>query len=557
MSRKRKDARTRLKRRAPPRLTASQEELTAIALKAGAALSTEESAALQAAIALIGFLRTEIDAKTLSVERFQRMIFGAATEKTAAVLGGAPGETPDGLPSDRPAGTGARAPRAGHGRHAASVYTGAQRVTIPHPALVAGDTCPGCSTGKVYPLGAPATAVRIAAMAPLSATVYERDRLRCNLCGEIHTAPAPAAVGDAKYDETVPAMIGMLKYGAGLPFHRIERLQAGMGVPLPAATQWDLVKAAAMTLSPVHEELIRQAAQGRVLHNDDTTMKILKLTAAQRAAALGHDTEASRTGVFTSGIVAVEAGRKIALFFTGARHAGENLAQVLARRATDLPPPIHMCDGLSANEPKDCETLLARCLAHSRRKYVEVAASFPAEARFVLETLQEVYKTDSEAREQGLSPAERLRVHQEDSGPRMAALWEWMQAQLAEHRVEPNATLGLAIRYMQKHWEALTLFLRVPDAPLDNNTAEQVLKKAILHRKNALFYKTASGAQVGDLFMSLIHTCELASVEVFGYLVALLQYEQEAAARPQDWMPWNYEATRAGLTGDGGPDPPA
>ena len=96
---------------------------------------------------------------------------------------------------------------------------------------------------------------------------------------------------------------------------------------------------------------MRQAGQAPVLYNDDTTMKVLQLTKAQRAAALADCAHTERTGIFTSGIVATEEGRQIALFFTGVRHAGENLAQVLAHRAADLPAPIQMCDGLSRNAP--------------------------------------------------------------------------------------------------------------------------------------------------------------------------------------------------------------
>jgi transposase len=171
-------------------------------------------------------------------------------------------------------------------------------------------------------------------MAPLSATVYTCDRLRCNLCGEVFTAPAPVGVGTEKYDATATSMVGLVKYGAGLPFNRIEKLQDGMGIPLPAATQWDLVQAAAKTLTPAHEELINQAAQPTVLYNDDTTMKVLQLTRKQRAAALADD-------------------------------AGENLAAVLARRSADLPAPIQMCDGLSRNIPSEFDIILSQCLAHA------------------------------------------------------------------------------------------------------------------------------------------------------------------------------------------------
>jgi transposase len=144
--------------------------------------------------------------------------------------------------------------------------------------------------------------------------------------------------------------------------------------------------------------------------------------------------------------------------------------------------PSQMCDALSSNTVGDFEILLANCMAHSRRRYVEVADSFPEEVRFVLETLREVYKTDALARKDGLSPEDRLRLHQNDSAPRMQALESWMQAQFAERKVEPNSTLGDAIRYMQNHWPALTLFLRVGGAPLDNNITERALKKAMRPR---------------------------------------------------------------------------
>ncbi len=298
-----------------------------------------------------------------------------------------------------------------------------------------------------------------------------------------------------------------------------------------------------------------QAAQCPVLYNDDTTMKVLQLTKQERAEALSDDKKGERTGIFTSGIVATDAGHKIALFFTGVRHAGENLNAVLARRSPDLPAPIHMCDGLSRNVPSDFDTVLASCVAHARRKHVELVESFPAQVRFVLETLREVYITDARARNEGLTPDQRLASHQKESGPRMAALEQWMQAQFDQRIIEPNSTLGAAIIYMQKRWSALTLFLRVPGAPLDNNLCERVLKKAILHRKNAYFYRTLDGAHVGDIFMSLIHTAELNHIAPFDYLVALQRNPAALAANPADWMPWNYQATLAQR--GTGPDPPA
>jgi hypothetical protein len=166
-----------------------------------------------------------------------------------------------------------------------------------------------------------------------------------------------------------------------------------------------------------------------------------------------------------------------------------------------------MCDAISWNTshlPEGVQRLLAHCMAHGRRQFVEVAKNFPEECRYVLETLGGIWNHGAMAREQKLSREERLRFHQEHSGPLMQTLHEWMEAQLAERKTEPNSGLGKAIRYMLRHWLPLTLFLREPGAPIDNNLVERILKKAILHRKNSLFYKTLNGARVGDLFMSLI-----------------------------------------------------
>lgn len=543
------------KSRPPPLLKAIEVEphrIASILERTRAVLSEEEHATLTGIVDTVALMQAELQCKDASLERLRRMIFGATTESTRNVLGEHRDEPSSPGSTEEP--TASRAKPPGHGRNAAAAYSGAERVTVVHPELHGGVACPGCKSGKVYPQSEPAKLVRITGMAPLSATVYACDRLRCNLCGEVFTAPAPEGVGTDKYDATASSMVGLLKYGAGLPFNRIEKLQDGMGIPLPAATQWDLVQAAAKTLTPAHEELLNQAAQATVLYNDDTTMKVLQLTRKQRAAALADDADGERTGVFTSGIVATSTARQIALFFTGVRHAGENLAAVLARRNTDLPAPIQMCDGLSRNVPSEFDTILSQCLAHARRRYAELTETFPAEVRFVLETLREVYIIDARARQQNLDPARRLALHQAESAAPMKALELWMQRQFDERLIEPNSALGAAILYMQKRWTELTLFLRVEGAPLDNNTSERALKKAILHRKNALFYRTLAGAHVGDVFMSLIHTAELNHVAPFEYLVALQRHAAELTSNPAAWMPWNYQAALA--SHPAGPDPP-
>jgi transposase len=476
----------------------------------------------------------EADGRTLKTAvhaMAERLVRRRNTEKTSAVLEPkAPPATVDTPPEpDKPA-------SAGHGRNGASAFTGANRVAVAHATLQSGDACPECREGRVYRQKEPATLIRIVGQPPLKATVYEMERLRCNGCGEVFTAGEPQWAGPEKFDVTAVIMIALLKYGTGMPFNRMERLEGQLGIPLPATTQWELMEAAAKAIKPVLIELIRQAAQGSVMHNDDTSMRILQM-------APGRDD--GRTGTFTSGIVSISGGWKIALYFSGWKHAGENLADVLKQRAPGLAPPIQMCDALSRNTPTGIETLLAFCLAHGRRQFTEVAESFPDECRYVLESLGAVYGFDAEAKERGLTGEERLKFHQTYSAPVMDDLHQWMETQFAEHKTEPNSGLGKAISYLLRHWTKLTLFLRQQGAPLDNNVVERALKKAILHRKNALFYKTMNGARVGDLFMSLIHTCELNKINPFDYLTELLRHPAEVTMHPVEWMPWNYPGNAA------------
>lgn len=465
----------------------------------------------------------------------ERLTGKRSTEKTAAVL---PTPTVPALVQEQASDDSAPA---GHGRNGAAAFAGAEKVSVPHATLHSGHTCPECGKGKVYRQKEPATLVRIVGQAPLKTTVFEMERFRCNACGQVFAAAAPEVAGDEKYDATAVAMIALLKYGTGVPFKRLERLEGHWAMPLPAATQWELMAAAARLIRAVLKELIRLAAQGGVMHNDDTGMRILHLR---------REPDDKRTGIFTSGIVSIVGTYRIALFFTGPKHAGENIAEVLKHRVRDLPAPIQMCDALSRNSPKvaGINVLLANCLAHGRRQIVEVAENFPQECRYVLETLRSVYHNDALAREQELSPEERLRYHQEHSAPLMKELHGWMKAQFSEHRIEPNSGMGKAISYLLNHWTKLTLFLSQPGAPIDNNIVERALKKAILNRRNALFYKTLNGAHTGDLFMSLIHTCELNGANPFDYLTQLLRHSQDLSVQPSAWMPWNYRATLARLT---------
>jgi transposase len=504
---------------------------------------------LKAALETLSYLTDLVGDKNTTIHRLQQIIFGASTEKTSNVLDK---QAEAAGSSGKPSGEnnkGKEKPK-GHGRNGAQDFTGAQKVKVPHESLKPGDSCPLCKKGKVYFLKTPAYIVRLVGQPPIGGTVYEMENLRCNLCLEVFTAAPPDGVGPEKYDPSAGAMISILRYGSGFPFHRLARMQGSMGIPLPASTQWGIVLEIFKVILPVCKEMIRQAAQGEVLYNDDTDMRILALMkkgVRQKLLTESDDKsnqKSERTGVFTSGIISTREGREIALFFTGRQYAGENLNNVLKQRDSQLGPPIQMCDGLlSRNLPKEFEVILSNCNAHARRGFCEVASRFPDECRFVLETLRDVYRNDDITKKQGMSPEERLAFHKARSGPLMDCLEKWLKEQIDEKKVEPNSALGDAIFYMNNHWTELVQFLHVPGAPLDNTICERALKKAILHRKGSLFYKTQNGADVGDLFMSLIYTCERCGADPFDYLIELQKHAAELAENPAAWMPWNYRET--------------
>ncbi len=546
-----------MKRSKPEFIDVKADDLEPFLQRVKAALNETDFKTLNALVESYVYIIQLLQVGRTTANRLRKMLFGSGSEKTSNVLDTAGddaeargGQEDAAAKQDSEKAQESETPkRKGHGRNGANAYAGAEKIEVPHESLKPGESCPDCENGTVYEVTKPGVLVRIVGQAPVQATVYELQKLRCNLCGNVFTARAPKVAGSEKYDATAASMIALLKYGSGLPFNRLEGLQGNLGIPLPSSTQWDIVSDTAKLIKPVYDELIRQAAQGEVLYNDDTTMKILDLMGKRaKAQALAESEDApecakgarERTGIFTSGIVSTSEGRTIALFFTGRRHAGENLTDVLDHRASALPPPIQMCDALSRNMPKELATILANCLAHGRRQFVDVVENFPEACRHVLEILCEIYRNDAITREQGLSPQDRLEFHQAESRPLMDGLKDWMTKQLEDRLVEPNSGLGEAIAYMLKHWEKLTLFLRTPGAPLDNNLCERILKRAILHRKNAMFYKSVHGAHVGDVFMSLIHTCQLGGVNPFDYLTELGNHAAELSRNPQDWMPWNY-----------------
>ena len=241
----------------------------------------------------------------------------------------------------------------GHGRLGHSAYLTALNISVSLGTVRAGDACPGRCGGRLC-FAKPGFVIRI----PGNACRYRLEKLRCGLCGCGVAAPLPPNVPAHKYDSAFKANLAIQKYYVALPFYRQEQVQRLLGFPLPDATQFELVEQVANAGYPVVSVLEKTAANGEVVHNDDTQAKILSVIQENKAQP-----DKARTGMQTTGLIVKAESHTIALYYTGTRHAGENLEAVLRHRHPDLSPIIQMCDAASLNIPKSLETILCHCLA--------------------------------------------------------------------------------------------------------------------------------------------------------------------------------------------------
>jgi transposase len=422
----------------------------------------------------------------------------------------------------------------GHGHRPASDYTEAQIINIAHESLKKGCICPECTKGKLYNLS-PGTVLRIVGQPWLNVQIYKPERFRCSVCLKTFTAKLPEELyTESRIDKTAKAIVSILKYRGGVPFYRQEQIQTILGIPISDTEIWSMTRDVADQAEPIFTELCMFAANAECIHNDDTNAKILDLMKENEKE------NPERTGVFTTVILAKKEDKQVALFFTGRQHAGENLKDLLDWREKELPIPIQSCDALSRNQPKGHQTQVGYCNAHLRRKFYEIASFWPKECLRAISGFNLVFLHDKLANERNLTPQARLEWHQEKSAPIMNKTREYCQELISTNQVEPNSSLGKAINYFENHWEGFTLFLRVPGVPISNNDDERLIKRAVLNRKNAYFFKNEAGAKIADILMSVIETCVLNNVNPHKYLIAIQENKNRVLDDPEAWLPWNY-----------------
>lgn len=431
----------------------------------------------------------------------------------------------------------------GHGRLRADAYEGAVVIEIDHHDLKRGGPCPEeyCD-GKLYEMSDPGVFIQITGSPTAQAIHYKLQKLRCSVCEIIFTAPLPEGVEDVKYTVSLIAMLMIHKYFMSVPLYRQENLQNYLGVPLPASTQWELMAAEKDVLKSLYHAFEQDAANGKGIAIDDTKARILEQMAKNKKA----QKKADKASCYTTGIVSAHDDHMTYVFVTDNQTAGKSAAPFLRLRDPSLPTPYVMCDAFTANIPENISRdlyILCYCLVHARRQFYELPDGYDDLSEAVMGMIGKIY--DYEYQTKGMSPEDRLAYHQKHSAPVMEELRTYLLVQ--EKEFEPNGVAGSAIDYMLKRWTELTQFLRHAHVPLDNNITERALKLIIQMRKSAMFYKTLNSAKIASYIQTALYSAAQNDINPYEYMSAVLTHKQAVMKNPQQWLPWNFQKTLAGL----------
>jgi transposase len=445
----------------------------------------------------------------------------------------------------------------GHGRNGADAFVNAQHFNHELEPGIIGQLCEDCGPGRGrgrISRYREKVIVHIVGQPMFAAQVHHHEQGRCRMCGRIIRATGPAEVLEGvgssyiTYGWSACAMLIVMHYFAGAPFLRLESLHQGWGIPLPDANQWEMVDACAEHLGPLHKALEQHGIQNALnLRIDDTGSMVISLRQQIQAEIavlerLGESTKDIRTGINATGVYLETTEGVVLLFYTGRHHAGEIIDQLLQHRQRSKPKLAKVTDGASKNfdhAQKD-KLVEATCNAHAFLKFRAIKDSYPAEYEVAGEVYKKVFDNDDAAKARGLTPMQRMHYHREHSKPEMEKLKAMCQDKIKSKVVEPSSLLWEPLTFIINQWSRLTQFYEEPGIPLDTNLVEQQLVIPVRYLAGSFNYQTKSGAEVGDLHMSLVATARANGVEPVAYLTDCLRNHEDLAQRPEYYLPWVY-----------------
>jgi transposase len=425
--------------------------------------------------------------------------------------------------------------------------------------------CPSC--GDKMHMQRSKTKTYILALPMLTTETHISESCRCLSCDTQNTAEhhdnlEKESIGNFHFSAI--SSLATLRYQCGMASYRLENMSDAFGVKIPDSTQWFLFESAAPIIQPFLEFLEKEVANSPVQHTDDTHNTVLSITKKieqeqQLAFLKGKNPDTVRSGIHTTNITGVFPEGQLVLFKTGLHHSGEILAKILSQRTIEE-QLIIMADAASANTSKinfkdNDHVKMANCNSHVVRKFKDLASEEEQIAQdnfirdfkiseplnFFLFRYKIIFENEQKTRK--MTAAERLVFHKTHSFPLMNEMQNRAKNILANKMFEPNSKIAKTFQYFLNHYEKFIAFCILENAPVCNNLSERMLKCIIRHRRNSLFFKTQIGANVADIFTSILFTAKANNINSTHYLRDLFLYQALWKKNPHQWLPWNYLAT--------------
>ncbi len=411
----------------------------------------------------------------------------------------------------------------GHGRR--RIPEDLPRHRIVHDLPEEEKPCPCCGKMRVL-IGEETSEQLDYEPAKLSVIQHVRLKYACRSCEEnaaeggpqITTAEKPLL--PIEKGLAAPGLLAYLivsKYSDHLPLHRLERILARHHIDLARSTMCDWMRESAETLKPLYDLMVRQTLESKVLHTDDTPVDVLDRQLPE-----------TRTGRFW--------------VYVGDRDHPSTVFTYTPNRSRDGPMTFLKgwgkdgrrylqadafggYDGIYAGEAGGNVTEVA-CWAHARRKFYEARTTDSDTATRALAYIRLLYDVEDQAPDRsglgskGLSSPERLALRQSQALPRLGEFKTWLESRQATSggSVLPKSAMGQAISYALNQWDALCVYTTDGDLDIDNNAAENALRRVAIGRKNWLFCGSDNGGHTAAVLFSLIATCDRHKTDPFAYL---------------------------------------
>ncbi|MEO8213837.1 MAG: IS66 family transposase [Myxococcales bacterium] len=390
--------------------------------------------------------------------------------------------------------------------------------TVEHKVPESDRTCPKCNGTKLRAVGLGKESIVVDYVPGyFRRRRHVRETLACPCGQHMVVAPGPDhSIEGARYGDGFRAFVVTSKCADSIPLYRQARQLSRLGIPIARSTLTDLLHQVARSLEPLAQRLLKLVAAAEVVQADETSLKMQKpnkrgfVWTFLADKLIAYRFAGNRSGATPESVLGAGPGTLVVDMFTG----------------------YNVVTGTGKRDR-------AGCLAHVRRRFFD-ALPYAPEGKIALEFIRDVYVVEHDAIAAGLAGTEEhRRMRQARTGPIMARLMTWLEAQ--KHLHPPKGPMGSAVAYTLNHWTELTRFIENPDIPPDNNRSESALRVVALGRKNFLFVgHEQAGQNLADLY-SLVATCMANGKDPLAYLTDILgRIGSHPAARLDDLLPQNW-----------------